>query len=148
MATEVEELVSEKGFNIEAASLITPEMVPLAVLSLSLGDSVRMAMSINNNTGVAATKDLLAGYGALDEATGVFTIAFAHVRTAVSIITGTNTINVDCVASVQGIDFAAVAAIGAYNTSTGAFDIENILIKASQVTVKGTAVTGFSLSKV
>ena len=143
-AIEVEEL----GIGIPKKAAINPETTLLAALTVDLGDTVRMAMSINNNTGASATKDLLAGYGTLDPTTNVFTMAFGCVSPTVSLPTGTSTKNVDCGASAQGVDFDALAAIGVYDGVTGSFSIENSLVKTSQLTVKGIALTGFALSEV
>ena len=102
--------------------------------------TVRMAMSINNNTGATVTKDLLAGYGAYNEATGEFTIAWGAGHIAVPIPTGTSVKNLDCVAEVQGIDFDVLAAIGKFDASWN-FVIEHRLVKMAQLSVIGTTLT-------
>jgi len=118
----------------------------LAVLTVNLGDTVRMSMTIENSTGLAVTKDLLAVYGTISGST--MTPSFMAVSRSVSIPTGSSTKNVDCKASVAGTDFDACGAVGTYNATTGDFTVESILCKLDQLTVAGVGVTGFTLSKV
>ena len=136
------------GMKLAAPNVFERPFYPLAVLTVNTGDTVRMTMTLENNTESAAGKDLLAAYGSYDASTGTFTMSFAGVKRAVSIPTGSSSQDVDCVASVVGTDFDAFAAVGIYNETDGTFTIESDLVKTDQLTVTGIAVTDFTLSKV
>ena len=121
---------------------------PLAVLSVPRCTTVRMAMTLVNNTGASVTRALAALYGTHDPATGRFTFDFGCVRDGVSIGTGTTTHNVDCHAAVVGTLFDGYAGVGTWSEKDKTFTPEHAIVRTDVLTVTGVTVTGFTLTRV
>ena len=119
---------------------------PLAVLTVRRCDTIRMRMTILNNTGASMTRALASLYGTYDPVRVRFDHVFAYFRDGVTIGTGTTTHDVDGHAAVAGDLFDACGAIG--TITAGVFTSEHTHIKLDVLTVTGASVTGFTHSRV
>ncbi|MDI6708833.1 MAG: hypothetical protein QME47_07110 [Candidatus Thermoplasmatota archaeon] len=142
MAVEIDTFGINK-FGTERLGFLSP-----AVLIVNLYDTVRMTITVENNTGETVTKDVMAAYGTYVEAESTFLYKFRAVGTGVAIPSGTYNLVIDATAWSVGTDFDAMAALGTYNATTGEFSVEVLLVKVDQLTVKGVGITDFTLSKV
>ena len=136
------EMELEHGTRRDAVGL--GGVYPLAALTVSRMETVRMTMTIENNTGAAVTRDLASFYGYLT-APGEFTFHFACIRPGVSIGVGTTTHHVDCGAAVAGAGYDALGAIGKH--APPHFHLEHGHVKRNQLTVTGVIVKDFALGR-
>jgi hypothetical protein len=116
----------------------------LALITVSKGATFYTDMTISNTTGSAQTRDLLAAFGRYDPSTGKFSVAWAELRTGVSIPTGESTQTVTCVGRVVGTDWDCLAAVGKYDSAANTFSVEDAVVVTKAVTVTGLAITKVS----
>ena len=134
-----------KGMGVAVLGVET-RALGLATLAISvpLNGAFYTDITTNNTTGAAVTKDFAAIFGVYDAAAKKFTIYWAHLKTGVSIATGTATNTVNCVAKEVGI-WDVLGAIGTFNAATGVFTIHSAMVLEDALIVAGVAVTGLTL---
>ena len=124
----------------------SPALSP-AVITVPKDATFYTDITTENTSGAAVTKDFLAAFGRYKEAEGAFELHWGHVRTGVSISTGTATNTVTCSAVKLGTDWDCLGAMGTYNAATKVFTIESALVLKAAVTVSGVAVTKVAVKK-
>ena len=127
---------------IDEGGFIEPLASPLVV---SLNDTVRMIMRIQNTFGTAIIRDLGAAYGRIRPDSG-FEPAFGCLRRDVSIGVGITEQFVDCKATVLGTGFDTVAQILRREHERWFF--EALLGKKNQLTVAGFLILDTGLIRV